>query len=106
MPTSAPPKTFVADLKPSRVATLEGTVAALDPVREVDTREGGKRKVRNGRLRDETGEIVLVLWGTQVDLVAPGDRVRIVEGWVSDYRGQPQISLGRIGKLEKLAAKG
>ncbi len=102
MPESRPPATFISDLRPSRVATIEGTVTDLEPVREVTTREGTTKKVRNGRLRDGTGEIVLVLWGSEVALAEAGDRVRIVEGWVSDARGRAQISLGRSGRLEKL----
>jgi ssDNA-binding replication factor A large subunit len=84
------------------MATIEATVLQLEPAREVDARSGGKVKVRNGRLKDGTGEIALVLWGAEVDLVQEGDRVRITEGWVKDYQGRPQISLGRSGKLEKL----
>jgi replication factor A1 len=103
MPESRPPATFITDLRPSRMATLEATVVGLEPTREIDTRDGGKKKVRNARLKDATGEISLVLWGSEVDLVGEGDRVRMVEAWVSDYRGRPQISLGRTGKLEKLA---
>ncbi|MCI4345345.1 MAG: hypothetical protein L3K07_01100 [Thermoplasmata archaeon] len=86
------------------MATLEATVSQLDAVREFETREGQKKRVRNGRLKDATGEIAFVLWGNEVELVGEGDRVRIVEGWVSDYRGRPQLSLGRTGKLEKLVA--
>jgi ssDNA-binding replication factor A large subunit len=102
MPSSKPPATFVSDLRPSRVATIEATVSELQPAREIETREGGKRKVRNGHLKDSTGEIALVLWGSEVDLVEQGDRVRITDGWVKDYQGRPQISLGRLGKLEKV----
>jgi replication factor A1 len=105
MPESQPPATFISDLRPSRLATLEATVVGLEPTREIDTRDGGKKKVRNARLKDATGEISLVLWGAEVDLVGEGERVRIVEGWVSDYRGRPQISLGRTGKFEKLPPK-
>ncbi len=104
MPESKPPATYVSDLRPSRVATIEATVSELEAVREIETRNGTRKKVRNGRLRDRTGEIALVLWGSEVDLVAQGDRVRIVEGWVSDYRGRPQITLGRTGRIEKLPA--
>jgi replication factor A1 len=103
MPESRPPATFVSDLRPSRVATVEGTVTELEPVREVSTRDGATKKVRNGRLRDATGEIVLVLWGSEVSLAEAGDRIRIVDGWVSDARGRPQITLGRSGRLEKLS---
>ncbi len=102
MPTSAPPKTFISDLRPSRAATVEAAVVKLEPTREITQRDGQKKQVRNGRLKDDTGEIGLVLWGDEVELVAEGDRVRIVEGWVKDYQGRPQISLGRTGKLEKL----
>lgn len=102
MSTGKPPATFISDLRPSRVATIEATVSELEAPREITTRDGGRKRVRNGRLKDATGEISLVLWGSEVDLVALGDRVRITEGWVSDYRGRPQLSLGRTGKLEKL----
>lgn len=101
VPMSAPPKTFISDLRPGRVATIEATVARLEPIREVEQRSGGLKKVRNGTLKDRTGEISLVLWGDEVELVAEGDTVRIVEGWVKDYKGRPQISLGSTGRLEK-----
>ncbi|HTP53999.1 MAG TPA: SOSS complex subunit B family protein [Thermoplasmata archaeon] len=104
MPDSKPPSTFITDLRPSRVATIEATVVALETVREVATRDGGTKKVRNGKLKDATGEIALVLWGSEVDLVSEGDRVAIVEGWVSEYHGRPQITLGRTGKLERRPA--
>jgi ssDNA-binding replication factor A large subunit len=104
MTTGAPPKTFISDLRPSRVATIEATVARLEPIREVEQRAGGKKKVRNATLKDGTGEISLVLWGdSEVELVVEGEKVRIVDGWVRDYQGRPQISLGRTGKLEKVA---
>jgi len=77
-------------------------VAELEATREVPSRSGGKLKVRNGKLKDNTGEIAFVLWGAEVDLVETGDRVRITEGWVKDFQGRPQISLGRSGKLQKL----
>ena len=104
MPESKPPATYIADLRPSRVATVEATVSQLEPVREIETRDGTRKKVRNGRLKDATGEIALVLWGSEVDLVAEGERIALVEGWVSDYRGRPQVSLGRGGRIEKRPA--
>jgi replication factor A1 len=97
-----PAATYISDLRPSRVATLEAVVASLEATREVETKEGVLRKVRNGVLRDATGEIALVLWGSEVDSVGVGDRVRVVDGWVSDRRGRAQISLGRTGRIERL----
>jgi replication factor A1 len=100
--SSAPPKTFISDLRPGRVATVEATVERLEAVRQVEARQGGTKKVRNATLRDGTGEISFVLWGDEVDLVTEGEKVRVVEGWVKDYKGRPQISLGRTGRIEKL----
>lgn len=102
--TSEPPKTFISDLRPSRSATIEATVVQLEAPREVPSRDGSMIQLRNGRLKDGTGEIALVLWGAEVDRVAQGDHIRIVDGWVKDYQGRPQISLGRTGKLEKMEA--
>lgn len=73
----------------------------LESVREVEQRLGGKKKVRNGVLKDGTGEIAPVLWSDEVDLVAEGDTVRLIDGWVKEYKGRPQITLGRTGRLEK-----
>jgi replication factor A1 len=101
MPTSAPPKTFISDLRPGRLATIEATVAKLEPTREIEQRLGGKKKVRDAILKDGTGEISFVLWGDEVELVAEGDAVRVVDGWVKEYKGRPQISLGRTGRVQK-----
>ncbi len=101
MATGTPPKTFISDLRPGRVATIEATVSRLEPTRQVEQRTGGLQKVRNAILKDGTGEIAFVLWGSEVDLVSEGDQVRVVEGWVKEYKGRPQISLGRTGRLEK-----
>jgi ssDNA-binding replication factor A large subunit len=101
MSTGAPPKTFVSDLRPGRVATFEATVAKLEPVREVEQRTGGTKRVRNGILKDGTGEISLVLWGDEVELVSEGERIHVIEGWVKEYKGRPQVSLGRTGRIVK-----
>jgi len=101
MAASAPPRTYISDLRPGRLATFDTTIAKLEPVREIDQRTGGTKKARNGILQDGTGEISLVLWGDEVAMVAEGDKIRIVEGWVKDYKGRPQISLGRTGRIEK-----
>jgi|SRR5580658_1821504 ssDNA-binding replication factor A large subunit len=104
MPDSVPPKMFISDLRPERVATIEATVSKLEPIRDFEPKSGGSKKVRNGTLKDGTGEIALVLWGDEVDRVSEGEKVRIVDGWVKDYKGRPQISLGKVGRLEKPGA--
>lgn len=105
MTASKPGATYISDLRPSRVATFEAEVASLEETREVEVKDGVRRKVRNALLRDATGEIALVLWGSEVDRVTLGERVRIVDGWVSERRGRPQVSLGRTGRVESVTAQ-
>lgn len=104
MRESRPPSTYITDLRPNRVATLEASVEEVEPVREVLLEGGARRRVQNVRLGDGTGEVQLVLWGEEVDRIRKGDRVRIRDGWVKDYKGRLQISLGRTGRLEVLPA--
>ena len=101
MTEGRPPATYISDLRPNRLASIEATVDSLEPVREVTVGAGNLKKVRNARLRDATGEVVLVLWGDEVDLVHEGERIQIREGWVKDYKGRLQISLGRTGSLKR-----
>ena len=48
MAASVPPKTFVSDLRPGRVATFEATVVKLEPIREVEQRAGAGRRSGTG----------------------------------------------------------
>jgi replication factor A1 len=101
MVEGAPPKTFISDLRPGRVATFEATVAKLDPPKEVEQRSGATVAVRNGTLKDETGEVAIVLWGDETERVALGERIRVVDVWVKEYKGRPEVSLGRTGRIER-----
>ena len=74
---------------------------SLEPVRVVEQRLGGTKRMRYATITDGTGEFSWVLWGDEVELVKEGENVRIVNGWVKDHRGRPQISLGRSGRLER-----
>jgi replication factor A1 len=101
MPESALPRTFISDLKPGRVVTFDATVAKLDAPKAIEQRSGSTTQVRNGVLKDETGEVSIVLWGRETELVTLGDKVRVVDGWVKEYKGRPEVSLGRGGRIER-----
>ena len=61
---------------------------------------GKSGKVANAKARDVSGEITLSLWNEQCDLVKQGDKVHIINGWVSEFKGEKQLSTGKFGKLE------
>ena len=56
----------------------------------------------SANLKDDSGEIVLSLWNDDADKFVQGDKLKITDGWVSEYKGQLRISAGRSGKIEKV----
>jgi len=92
----------ISELKANQKATVEGEVVSKDEVAEVRTMGGKVVKVANAVLEDESGRITLVLWADDADRIKKGDRVKVENGWVSEYAGILKISTGRNGKIIKL----
>jgi replication factor A1 len=65
---------------------------------------GKEGKVCNATVKDGSGEIKLTLWNEDVDKVTLGDKIHIENGWCSEYRGEKQLSSGKFGKIEVVAA--
>ncbi|HZX44753.1 MAG TPA: SOSS complex subunit B family protein [Candidatus Nanoarchaeia archaeon] len=75
-----------------------------DVVEKAEPREfekfGKKGKVCNAKIKDETGEMTLTLWNEQTETVKVGDKVHVINGWVSEWQGEKQLSTGKFGQLE------
>ncbi len=93
--------TPIADLVPNRPGLVHGVVVHYGPVYERERRDR-ILPVRTVHLRDATGEIRLTLWGDEVGHVRDADRLLVVEGWVSEYHGRPELSLGSRGYIVNL----
>ena len=100
---SGPSMSTISALQPNTNATLEATVAAISPVRHVVTSRGPS-DVADATLQDDTGSVTFTLWGDQVAKFQVGQKVKIADGWVKEYRGKLQLSLGRSGSVVVLAA--
>ena len=81
---------------------ITGELASLEAPRDVITKFGKKTRVANATVKDESGEIILSLWGEDADRFAQGDTIQIENGWVSEYKGNMQLSAGKFGKITKL----
>ena len=79
---------------------LEADVAEKDEPREVVTKYGKRLNVANAVLKDDTGTIAISLWGNDIASVNVGDHVKITNGYVGEFRGTPQLSTGKYGKIE------
>jgi replication factor A1 len=85
-----PETTDIADLEIGRTVDIAGGVIETDPKRTFDRDDGSEGQVRNVRIKDETGEIRVALWGEKADReVDLADEVvftdvEIQEGWQDD----------------------
>jgi len=80
--------------------TIEATVAAKQEPREVVTKYGKRLNVANITLKDDSGSIAMSLWGNDVETISEGDVIKVTNGYVSEFRGAPQLSAGKFGKIE------
>ncbi len=78
---------------------VEAEVTALESPREVVSKFGKKLRVANATIRDESGEITLTLWNDDIDKVAIGDKIKIENGFCSEFKGNVQLSAGKYGKI-------
>jgi replication factor A1 len=92
----------IGSLRANSNATLEATITAISAVRDVTTARG-PGKVADATLQDESGTITLTLWGDDTARFSVGQKVKITDGWVKDFRGKLQISMGRSGTISILA---
>ena len=44
--------------------------------------------------------MTLTLWNEEIEKVKLGLKIRITNGYVSEWQGEKQISAGRYGKIE------
>ncbi len=88
----------IATLKSNQNATIDATITAISEIRDVTTSRGASQ-VADATLQDETGTITLTLWGDDTKRFSVGQKVRITDGWVKDFRGKLQVSMGRSGTI-------
>ncbi len=83
---------------------VKAKVIQKDEPREVVTKYGKRLNVASISLEDETGVISMSLWGNDINEVNVGDMVEVSNGYVNEFRGNPQLSTGKFGKI-KVAEK-
>jgi replication factor A1 len=88
----------ISSLRANANATIEATIEAISEVRDVTTSRGASQ-VADATLKDETGTITLTLWGEDTKRFRVGQKVKITDGWVKDFRGKLQVSMGRSGTI-------
>jgi len=80
---------------------VEGVVKEFGEPRTFN-KFGRDLTVVNAVLEDDSGTIKLSLWNDDATRFKVGDKVKIVNGYVSEFQGEPQLTSGKFGSVEKL----
>jgi ssDNA-binding replication factor A large subunit len=86
----------------NRLEPVEGTIDSISEPRTVNLKSGGQAQVADAVLKDDTGQIKLTLWDAQIKMVKQGSKIRIENGYISSFRGENSLNVGKYGKLQIL----
>ena len=86
----------------NKLEPVEGVIDTISEPRTVNLKTGGQAQVADAILKDETGQIKLSLWDAQIKQVKQGSKVRIENGYISSFRGENSLNVGKYGKLQVL----
>ncbi len=79
---------------------ISGEIIDISPVRDVITKFGNNR-VATARIKDDSGEIELSLWGKQIDEFKVGDKIEIKNGYTKSFKDKVQVNVGKSGSIQK-----
>ena len=77
---------------------VQGTITEVGEIR-IFNKFGKELKVANAILKDDSGTIKLTLWNDEADKYKEGDEIKIENGYVNEFQGEPQLTAGKFGKI-------
>ena len=100
-----PVEAKVGDLTPqSKAVNVTAKVVSKTEIREIPMgRDGSPHKVSDALIGDETGVVYLTLWDDNIEKVNEGESVRVENGYVTLFKGNIRLNIGKYGKLEPAA---
>lgn len=79
---------------------IQARVAEKSDTREVTSKfKDQTYRVATVTIADETGTVKLTLWNDQIEMVNVNDTVKIENGYVTSFRGEIQLNVGKFGIL-------
>ena len=97
-------KMKITELKPGQGSVdIELDIVSIEEPREFE-KYGKTLKVANALAKDDSGQIKFSLWNEDIDKVKPGNKIKITNGYVSEFQGEKQLSAGKYGSFEVVGA--
>ena len=80
--------------------SVEGKVVEKGDTREVRSKYKDETyRIADAVIADESGSIKLTLWNEQIEQVNVGDNVKIDNGYVTSFKGEVQLNVGKFGQM-------
>lgn len=76
-------------------------IIEMSNIREFE-KFGRTGRVCNVVIKDDSGKIQLTLWDEQIDNFLVNDTIKVTNGYVKEWQGEKQLSVGKYGKIEKV----
>lgn len=97
-----PVEAKVGELNPqSKAVNVTAKVVSKSEIREIPMgRDGAAHKVCDALVGDETGVVYLTLWDDNITKINEGDTIRVENGYVTLFKGNIRLNIGKYGKLE------
>jgi len=97
----------VVDLKDREEITIDVEVVKIFDKKDFSRKDGSSGKVRNLKVKDETGECRIALWDNDVDMIeeqgiAEGTKLRCDNCYVKQTNFGTDISKGKKGTIVKI----
>ncbi|MCW4017713.1 MAG: OB-fold nucleic acid binding domain-containing protein [Candidatus Bathyarchaeota archaeon] len=101
-----PVEAKVGDLTPqSKAVNVTAKVVSKSEIRDIPIgRDGSAHKVCDALVGDETGVIYLTLWDDNIEKVNEEETIRVENGYVTLFKGNMRLNIGKYGKLESAEA--
>jgi len=93
----------IHDLKPGMSSVnIKVTVSQILKPKQVITSKSVEHEILEAKVKDETGAIKLVLWDEKILPLKVGDVLQIGNGFVTSFKGEWRINVGKYGEIAKL----
>jgi len=81
---------------------IKVTVSEILKPKQVITGKGVEHEILEAKVKDETGVTTLVLWDEKVLPIKVGDVLQIENGFMTSFKGEWRINVGKYGEIAKL----
>jgi replication factor A1 len=77
-------------------------VSEISEPKKIMTGKGVGHEILEAEVKDETGTMTLVLWDEKLIPLNVGDVLQIENGFVTSFKGEWRINVGKYGEIAKL----